>query len=102
MTRQLGSSGLKDWPPVRSGGKPTAGKGLTASELGTTARSDGKPQVTYNGHPLYLFAGDHNPGDTNGQGLNAFGAKWYVLSPAGNQITKSAGGSSSSGGNGVY
>jgi predicted lipoprotein with Yx(FWY)xxD motif len=91
-----------DWPPVRSSGQPTVGKGLTASELATTTRSDGKPQVTYNGHPLYLFAGDHNPGDINGQGLNAFGAKWYVLSPAGNQITQTAGGGSSTGGNSVY
>ena len=87
------------WPPVRANGKPTVGSGLTASKVGTTARSDGKPQVTYNGHPLYLFDGDQNPGDTNGQGLSAFGAKWFVLSPAGDQITQQA---SSSGGNGGY
>jgi predicted lipoprotein with Yx(FWY)xxD motif len=89
-----------DWPPVRVSGKPTVGKGLKASKVGTTARSDGKPQVTYNGHPLYLFSGDSKPGDTNGQGLSAFGAKWYVVSPAGNQITSQA--SSSSGGGSVY
>lgn len=88
-----------DWPPLRANGKPTVGRGLTASKVGTTARSDGKPEVTYNGHPLYLFAGDKNPGDTNGQGLNAFGAPWYVVSPAGNQITQQT---SSTGGNGVY
>ena len=88
-----------DWPPVRAHGKPTVGRGLTASKVRTTPRSDGKPQVTYNGHPLYLFAGDKNPGDTNGQGLSAFGAKWYVLSRAGNQITEQA---SSTGGNSVY
>src|SRR5215212_2087420 len=44
-----------DWPPVTTTGKPTAGKGLTASMLGTTKRSDGKTQVTYNGHPVYLY-----------------------------------------------
>jgi predicted lipoprotein with Yx(FWY)xxD motif len=87
------------WPPVRANGKPTVGRGLAVSKVGTTARSDGKPQVTYNGHPLYLFEGDQNPGDTNGQGLLAFGAKWFVLSPAGNQITQQR---SSSGGTGGY
>jgi predicted lipoprotein with Yx(FWY)xxD motif len=86
------------WPPVRTSGKPTIGSGLTASKVGTTPRSDGKPQVTYNGHPLYLFANDQSAGDTNGQGVNAFGAAWYVMSPAGNAITTS--GSSSSGGGG--
>ena len=76
--------------------------GRMASMLGTTARSDGKPQVTYNGHPLYLYSGDQNPGDTTGQGLTAFGAAWYAVSPAGDQITaqpsSSGGGASSSGG----
>jgi predicted lipoprotein with Yx(FWY)xxD motif len=84
------------WPPVRANGKPTVGSGLTASKVGTTARSDGKPQVTYNGHPLYLFQGDSNPGDTNGQGINAFGGGWFVLSPSGDEITD--GGSSNGGG----
>ena len=75
------------WPPLRATGKPTAGNGVNASMVATTKRSDGKPQVTYNGHPLYLFEGDKNPGDTTGQGLNAFGARWFVLSPAGRQIS---------------
>ena len=75
------------WPPVRATGKPTVGMGLTASKVGTTARSDGKPQVTYNGHPLYRFVGDQAPGDTSGQGLTAFGASWFALSPAGNQVS---------------
>jgi predicted lipoprotein with Yx(FWY)xxD motif len=90
------------WPPLRATGKPTLGSGLTASKVSTTKRSDGRAQVTYNGHPLYLFAGDQKPGDTTGQGVNAFGAGWFVLSPAGTQISASApsssGGSSSGGG----
>jgi predicted lipoprotein with Yx(FWY)xxD motif len=45
------------WPPLRDAGMPTVGTGLTASKVGTTPRSDGKPQVTYNGHPLYLLPG---------------------------------------------
>jgi predicted lipoprotein with Yx(FWY)xxD motif len=76
-----------NWPPVRSNGKPTLSAGTKASLVGTTARSDGKPQVTYNGHPLYLFSGDSKPGDTNGEGINAFGGNWYAVSPAGDQIT---------------
>ena len=55
-------------------------------------------QVTYNGHPLYRFAADTSPGNVRGQGLTAFGAKWYVLGTDGKQITKSA--VSSTGGSG--
>jgi hypothetical protein len=61
--------------------------------LGTATRSDGNPQVTYNGHPLYLYAGDQKPGDTNGQGLTQFGAGWFALSPAGNQVSGQGSGS---------
>lgn len=50
----------------------------------------------YNGHPLYTFAGDSAPGDTSGQGVSAFGALWYALSPTGQQVT----GSGSNGGGG--
>jgi predicted lipoprotein with Yx(FWY)xxD motif len=89
-----------DWPPLRASGKPVAGSGISASKLGTSARSDGTPQVTYNGHPLYRFENDQKPGDANGQGLNAFGGAWYVLSPAGTAITGS--GSSSGGGSNSY
>jgi len=56
----------------------------------TIARTDGSPQVTYNGHPVYLFSGDQQSGDTNGEGVSAFGGSWYVLSPAGNQIVAQA------------
>src|SRR3954451_21798533 len=86
------------WPPLRSSGKPTVGSGAKASLVGTTKRSDGKPQVTYNGHPLYTFVMDKKAGQTNGEGVNAFGGSWVVVSPAGKQISrkpaKSAGSSS--------
>src|SRR4051794_30649921 len=75
------------WPPLRATGKPAAGTSLSAGKLGTTSRSDGKPQVTYNGHPLYLYSADQKPGDTNGQGINAFGAAWFALSSAGNKVS---------------
>jgi predicted lipoprotein with Yx(FWY)xxD motif len=73
------------WPPVLSSGAAAAGSGVKASLLGTT--SDGHRQVTYNGHPLYLYAGDQAAGDTNGQGSTGFGAPWLALSPAGSGIS---------------
>src|SRR3954470_15448868 len=87
------------WPALRASGKPTAGGGAKASLLGTTPRSDGKPQVTYNGHPLYYYQGDSKAGDTNGQGVNGFGAPWYALAADGNEITAT---SANSGGNSGY
>jgi predicted lipoprotein with Yx(FWY)xxD motif len=75
------------WPPLRTTGTPTVGGGANASVVATSARSDGKPQVTYNGHPLYLFSADEKAGDTNGQGVNAFGGLWYVLSSSGDEVT---------------
>jgi predicted lipoprotein with Yx(FWY)xxD motif len=89
------------WPPVTTTGSVTAGSGVTASDLGTITRSGGVKQVTYDGHPLYYFKGDTGAGTTNGQGLNAFGAKWWLVSPAGSQITSAdtvSSTSSSSGG----
>jgi predicted lipoprotein with Yx(FWY)xxD motif len=76
------------WPPDTTNGALRAGAGVSASLLGTTTRTDGKTEVTYHRHPLYYFAGDRKPGDTNGEGLNAFGAEWYVLSAAGNKVEK--------------
>jgi predicted lipoprotein with Yx(FWY)xxD motif len=74
------------WPPVLTNGAPVAGTGATASLLGTTKRTDGKTEVTYNGHPLYYFVTDKKPGDTTGQGVTSFGEIWYVMSPAGAAI----------------
>jgi predicted lipoprotein with Yx(FWY)xxD motif len=74
------------WPPLTTKGKPIAGHGVRASLLGTTKRKDGKLEVTYNGHPLYYFVTDRKPGQTTGQGVNQFGAPWWVLSAAGKEI----------------
>ena len=75
------------WPPVMATGKVTASNGVKPSDLGTIARSGGGRQVTYNGHPLYFFAGDSAPGQTHGQGSDSFGAKWWLVAPSGSQIT---------------
>jgi len=74
------------WPPLTTIGKPHAGSGVAPSLLGTTKRSDGKVQVTYGGHPLYYYVADTKRGETTGQGLNQFGAPWWVISPAGKEI----------------
>ncbi|MER6950701.1 phosphatase PAP2 family protein [Nonomuraea sp. NPDC000554] len=74
------------WPPLTTTDKPQAAGGASAALLGTTTRTDHTTQVTYNGHPLYYFVNDIKPGDTVGQGLNSFGAKWYVVNPEGNKI----------------
>ena len=91
------------WPPLRATGKPVAGSGISAARLTTVPRSDGNRQVVYNGHPLYRFANDQKPGDASGQAVNAFGASWFVVSPAGTTITTTpATSTSSGGGNGGY
>ena len=74
--------------PLRVHGKPVAGAGIKSALLGTAKRKNGKLQVTYKGHLLYLFAEDQKPGQTTGEGLNNFGAKWYALTPKGAVIDR--------------
>ena len=74
------------WPPLMKKGALSAGTGVKAKLLGTTKRKNGKLQVTYKGHPLYLYISDTGAGQVGGQGLNLSGGKWYVVSAAGNAI----------------
>jgi hypothetical protein len=78
---------LGAWPAMPAKGTLTASGGAKGSDLGTITRSDGSKQVTYDGHPLYYFAGDSGPGQTSGQGSNGFGVKWWLAAPSGTQIT---------------
>ena len=71
------------WPPLLTLDQPTLMDGVEASLLGATQRKDGTLQVTYNGLPLYYFAADRAPGDTNGQGV---GSVWYVVTPDGKAV----------------
>jgi len=77
---------VQAWPPVLTKGSPQAGSGVNAALLGSTTRRDGKTEVTYAGHPLYYFISDKKAGDVTGQGINAFGAPWYVVSASGTKI----------------
>jgi predicted lipoprotein with Yx(FWY)xxD motif len=76
------------WPPLMKKGALRAGTGVKAKLLGTTKRKNGKAQVTYKGHPLYLFKLDHASGQVAGQRQNFFGGKWYALSASGAANTK--------------
>jgi predicted lipoprotein with Yx(FWY)xxD motif len=74
------------WPPYLGTGTPKAGTGVTATMLSTISRGDGGMQVTYGGHPLYRYAGDSQPGDVTGQGLDQYGAKWFVVGANGRSV----------------
>jgi predicted lipoprotein with Yx(FWY)xxD motif len=76
-----------NWPALT--GTATAGTGVQASLLSTAMQANGDSQVTYSGRPLYYFAGDAKPGDTNGQGV---GNVWFVLTADGQLVQKKAAG----------
>ena len=84
---RLSRAGLAVWPVFASTGAPRAEGGVKPASIAATTGRSGRRQVTYNRHPLYYYVGDQGPGETNGQGLNQFGALWYVLAPNGNAIT---------------
>jgi predicted lipoprotein with Yx(FWY)xxD motif len=79
----------QNWPPVTG---PVTAAGVTGT-FGTIKRSDGSVQATFDGHPLYTFAGDTAPGQAKGNGLNVNGGLWHEITTAGT----AAAGSSSSG-----
>jgi predicted lipoprotein with Yx(FWY)xxD motif len=82
----------RDWPPLLTKGKPKATGAVKASLLGTTKRSDGTTQVTYNKHPLYRFLDDRNKvGSAKGQELDAYGAEWYVVGANGKKVEEDEG-----------
>ena len=70
------------WPPLTTTGESSAGDGVTA-QLATFERETGDTQVMAGGWPLYYFASDEQPSDVNGQGVDGFGAQWWVLAPDG-------------------
>ena len=79
-----------EWPPVTTSGSAKAGDGADQSLISTIKRDDGSMQVTYDGHPLYLYAGDTKPGDTSGNELELYGAEWYAITPDGSNAEGSA------------
>ena len=77
------------WPPLTTRERPEAEGRAKQSRLSTSRRRNGAKQVVYNGHPLYRYAGDGGAGDVNGQGLNTYGGRWYLVAPSGKAITSS-------------
>jgi predicted lipoprotein with Yx(FWY)xxD motif len=90
------------WPALTTSGAPTGSMGASSSMLGTTTRDDGTTQVTYNGHPVYLYSGDTAAGQANGEGINHFGGLWYAVTTAGTAALPSGGSGNGSGGSGGY
>jgi predicted lipoprotein with Yx(FWY)xxD motif len=86
------------WPPLLTSAKPRPARGVHASLLGVSRRSDGKRQVTYAGHPLYTVVSDRRAGQTTGEGVNSFGAPWDVVGANGRAIEPPASSTGSSGG----
>jgi predicted lipoprotein with Yx(FWY)xxD motif len=83
----LPRAGFAVWPAFTSAGKPLVNGGVSAAHIGTIAGPKGTRLVTYYGRPLYYYVGDKKSGEANGQGLNEFGARWYVLSASGTAVT---------------
>ena len=78
------------WTPFTSAGSQVSTAGSAdKAKVTTTKRSDGKLQVVYAGHPLYYYVPDTQAGQTSGEGLDQFGAEWYVVSPAGKKVEES-------------
>ena len=74
------------WPPMRAPASHQAAAPLNQELIGTATRSDGSPQLVYNGHPLYYYAGDRAPGEIKCQAVIEFGGGWYVIDAVGNKI----------------
>ena len=72
------------WPPVLTEGEPQAAGEVSSKLLGTTKRSDGSTQVTYNGHPLYYYAHE-GPGEVECHNISTHGGLWWVIQPNGNR-----------------
>ena len=70
------------WPPVLTDGEPQATGSVDSSLLGTTTRTDGSIQVTYNKHPLYYYAHE-GPSEVECHNISTHGGLWWVIQPSG-------------------
>jgi len=95
-TSKCNGTCAQNWPPVKG---PATAAGVTGT-FGTITRSDGSTQATFDGHPLYTFAGDTAPGQNKGNGLNAAGGLWHEITTSGNVPAGSSSSGSAGGGYG--
>ena len=79
---------LGTWPPLMlpAGGTLTAGRGVKSMLLGSDPDPGVGRAVTYAGWPLYAYAGDVQPGQASGQGIDLNGGYWYVIRPSGQTL----------------
>ena len=77
------------WPPLLASGPVRVGNGVDAALVGMLRRPNGSTQLSYGGHPLYTYVLDATPGLVMGQAIDQDGGLWYVLDPAGRQVTTS-------------
>jgi predicted lipoprotein with Yx(FWY)xxD motif len=97
-TSKCNGTCAQNWPPLKG---PVTAAGLTGT-FGTITRSDGSIQATFDGHPLYTFAGDTAPGQNKGNGLNAAGGLWHEITPSGTAAPAAGSSSGASGGGSGY
>jgi predicted lipoprotein with Yx(FWY)xxD motif len=74
------------WPPLTTSGRPIAGAGVKTSLLSTIKLSGGRKQVTYGGHPLYLYKPATERGETSYVGVTSFGGTWDAVNAAGGLV----------------
>ncbi|HEY7932646.1 MAG TPA: hypothetical protein VID48_02370 [Solirubrobacteraceae bacterium] len=74
------------WPSLKTSGRPRAAGGVKASLLSSINLSTGAKQVTYAGHPLYLYSADSGPGETSYVGEKQFGGTWYAINASGHTV----------------
>jgi predicted lipoprotein with Yx(FWY)xxD motif len=97
-TSKCNGTCAQNWPPLKG---PVTAAGVTGT-FGTIKRSDGSAQATFDGHPLYTFAGDTAAGQAKGNGLNAAGGLWHEITTSGTAAPAPAGGSSPGSSGGGY
>lgn len=74
------------WPPLLTSGRPIAGSGVKSSLLSSIRLPNGRRQVTYAGHPLYMYAPASERGETSYVGFSSYGGTWYAVNAAGKYV----------------
>ncbi len=83
LTSKCNGGCSSNWPPLTSDTNPTGEGAVGLVTIVTITRDDGSKQVKIKTHPVYRFASDSTPGDTNGQGV---GGKWHALDASGDPV----------------
>ena len=82
----LNAGCVYQWPPLLVSSATQVGPGVHRALVGTLKRPNGSTQLSYNGHPLYLYVRDTKAGVITGQAIDQDGGSWYVLNPSGKEV----------------